>query len=83
MSTYGTYIFQVAASNANLSGEKQLTLTLAAPDLVAILNIPDSEQSVSNALSLDASASYDPDDSTIDLSFRWSCTDSSGNTCVD
>ena len=83
LSTYGAYIFQVAVSNANLSGEKQLTLTLEAPDLVAILNIPNSEQSVSNALNLDASKSYDPDDSTTDLSFRWSCTDSSGITCVD
>jgi len=66
-----------------LSGQKLLTLTLAKPDLVAILNTADGEQSVYNTLTLDASRSYDPDDETTVLSFRWTCTDSSGNNCVD
>jgi len=83
LNTYGTYTFLVIASDADISGEKLLNLTLAAPELVASLNIPNGEQSVSNTLNLDASASYDPDDATTSLSFLWSCTNNSGNACVN
>ena len=80
---YGTYIFQVNANNGSISGLKQLTLTVEKPALVAVITTPSGEHSILNPLRLDASTSYDPDDTSTVLSFVWSCTDANGASCVN
>jgi len=81
---YGTYSFKATARTADssLTGFDLLTLTVLAPDLELRVSTPNSSVSVNNELILDASQSYDPDDTTGILTFVWTCTTSSGTACT-
>jgi len=64
--------------------EETLSLDIDASDLVAIIAGGDTTVSTLNPLTLDGSASYDPDDDESDFSYSWTCENVADTTeCVD
>ena len=80
-----TYVIEFTATNTitSLSGSSTVTVNVESSELVASISGSSSRLlRYSSSLSLDASSSYDPDSRVAGLSYSWSCTSSTGGTCL-
>ena len=78
-----TYTFEVTATVGNRSGSASLSITVIDSPLVAIID--KASGSVTKALDLHLSGknSYDPDDPSSVLSYKWTCKVCTDENSVD
>ena len=76
-----TYVFKATAQERENYGEAFLNVTVESSPLVAVLKKTDGQISNGKDLRLDASESYDPDNSQGSLEFEWTCTEPGKDFC--
>ena len=82
-----TYTFRVLGymtDTPNLNNTAEVVVAVGSQALVAsIAGGAFRQAGAASALVLDGSASSDPDQSAVPMTYRWACADASGAACVD
>lgn len=79
----GVYQFICSVTDSfNNQGSTVLTVTIQSSSLVPKCNRSGAPLAPSQALAVDCSASYDPDDLNVPPSGTWTCVTKSGGTCL-
>ncbi|CAG9326216.1 unnamed protein product [Blepharisma stoltei] len=81
------YVFMATATQASsggsISGSATISITVTASQLYIKLSKNSGDISPSQDYTIDANGSYDPDDSTLPLSYSWTCVNNAdGSTCT-
>ncbi|OMJ84665.1 hypothetical protein SteCoe_14186 [Stentor coeruleus] len=71
------YIFYVTASLNQITGSNSVSITVISSTIVILTNRPSGDVTSAEGFDIDASKSYDPDNSQSVLSFYWSVVPSS------
>lgn len=71
------YIFYIYVSLNDISGSNQVSITVTSTSLVILTDRPPGDVTSAKGFSIDASKSYDPDNSNSILTYLWSVTPSS------
>ncbi|OMJ85287.1 hypothetical protein SteCoe_13456 [Stentor coeruleus] len=71
------YIFYVYVNLNDITGNNQVSITVTSSPIVILIDRPPGDVTSAKGFSIDASKSYDPDNSNSILSYLWSVTPSS------